>query len=237
MKQPYLCTLTGADDTIDPDDLIRISEAYPFVEWGILIGSREGHRFPSTGWIKDLLARKAKINLSLHICGPHLLKITQGHPPGTMFERGAFQRCQLNFHAEPQGDVAEQIADAFTAMLPQWSPKIIFQLDGKNHGLASRSLGRGLACAGLHDLSHGAGILPDGWPAGGSKIFHVGYAGGLGPENVAEQLPVIDAAADPTPYWIDMETKLFTGLQFDLVKCQFVLARVEEFRNDEHPLS
>ena len=35
-------TLTGADDSVNPEDLIAISKEFPFVEWGILIGSNTG---------------------------------------------------------------------------------------------------------------------------------------------------------------------------------------------------
>jgi hypothetical protein len=160
-------TLTGADDTVDPDELLEISEAYPNVEWGILIGSQHGHRFPSQTWIISLMngvrELRNKPNLSLHICGAHLKRIAAGKPldlPNGMLD--IFQRCQLNWHGEPQGDIFDNIMNAFDAM-PSWSPEVIFQLDKANDDLAPEMSGR-MIMSGLFDLSHGAGVLPEEWP-------------------------------------------------------------------------
>lgn len=221
-------TFTGADDTVSPGDLLAISRATAErapgfdIEWGILIGSQHGHRFPSEAWILRLIEQfGSQLNLSLHICGGHLRFITEGLPlriPANVLS--AFDRCQLNFHAKPQGDIAANIMQAFQAM-PHWTPEVIFQLDGVNNELARAS---GLKrVAGLFDLSHGAGVLPDEWPKTGPFAdFPLGYAGGLGPENVSEELPKIHAAA-AGPYWIDMETKLFRGLQFSPGYCLDVI--------------
>ena len=46
MKLQYV-TMTGADESVDPKALIELSKEFPFVEWGILIGSQSGMRFPS----------------------------------------------------------------------------------------------------------------------------------------------------------------------------------------------
>jgi hypothetical protein len=218
------CTFTGADDTVNPEDLAAISKEYPQVEWGILIGSRTGHRFPSAKWIRSL-NRLEGLNLSLHICGTQLDLVSSGlRLLGTAVGEGLpFQRCQLNFHGIKQSDIGGALAEAFSLMQP-WSPEIIFQLDGVNDKLPYPLLLQGFRCAGLFDLSHGAGVLPDEWlnlPTG----FPTGFAGGLGPENIAEELPKIAAVAREG-WWIDMETKVFTGFQFDLGKCREVLKTV-----------
>jgi hypothetical protein len=36
----------------------------------------------------------------------------------------------------------------------------------------------------------------------------LGYAGGLGPQSLAEALPRIEAAAGQGPFWMDMESAL-----------------------------
>ena len=53
------CTITGADDLVDPDDLVVLSREYPFVEWAILISaSRAGTpRYPSSAWLERLQNR------------------------------------------------------------------------------------------------------------------------------------------------------------------------------------
>lgn len=233
-------TFTGADDTVDPRQLIAISEHSPIVEWGILIGSQHGHRFPSYHWIGTLQTlANPQVNLALHICGRHLRDIAAGRSIAALPKMQRFQRCQLNWHGEPQGEISSNIYRAFKEMEGYWTPEVIFQLDGANNGLPVHCASM-KKTAGLFDLSHGAGVLPEVWPKNdvsddedfkqdtGLARFPIGYAGGLGPENLREQLPKIHAAARGD-YWIDMETKLFEGLQFDMAKCREVLKIVEEF--------
>lgn len=225
-------TLTGADDANDPAVLAALSAKYPFVEWGILIGSHSGQRFPSVGWIKSLLEERVSggntMRLSLHICGRHLRDIAAGRSALTDFIGPGlcgFDRCQLNWHGEKQGDIAENILAAFCNLAP-WEPEIIFQLDGVNGDLASGCIRR-FRCSGLFDLSHGAGVLPDQWPHARAE-FSCGWAGGLGPENVASQIVAIRDRAYG-PFWIDMETRIRTDGRFDLAKCYDVLDQMQPF--------
>lgn len=229
-------TLTGADASVDPENLATLSQEFPFVEWGILIGSGVGNRFPPIDWIRDLievkLASSQRLNLSLHICGSHLRKIANGRSdlmdvigPGLL----SFDRCQLNWHGERQGNISENILSAFCNLTP-WAPQIIFQLDGVNDHLTS-SAARRFSVAGLHDVSHGAGVVPDKW-AHAFSDFQCGWAGGLGPENVVAELEKIEAVAfRAMPYWIDMETKLRSNGDdyFCLEKCRRVLEVVRPF--------
>lgn len=226
-------TFTGADDTVSPEALIDISKSWPHVEWGILIGSQHGHRFPSENWItRLLLAAPQGMNLSLHICGKHLRDIAAGKGIALYPKMTKIARCQLNWHAEKQGDIANSIYRAFKEMESAWNPEVIFQLDGVNDTLACESASKfEKRIAGLFDLSHGAGVLPKEWPACTdlSAAYPVGYAGGLGPDNLREQLSLIHSVA-AGDYWIDMETKLYNGLQFSLEKCVDVLKIVDEFK-------
>lgn len=224
-------TFTGADDTICFGRLADFAREHPIAEWGILIGSKEyhAHRFPSHRWIGEFLERVHKdVNLSLHICGSQLRNIAKGMPLNVNFDLSRFRRCQLNWHGEKQGEISEHIRGAFLDMADRWDPEVIFQLDGVNDGLAlacSRNMRR---VSGLHDLSHGAGKVPDEWPATGNTHIYLGYAGGLGPDNLREELPKIAEAAQGE-YWIDMETKLFDGTTFCLPACAEVLDIVEEW--------
>ena len=61
----------------------------------------------------------------------------------------------------------------------------------------------------LFDGSYGAGIEPDSWKKPVYEDVPNGYAGGLGPENVAKNLDKINAIL-PENYttWIDAEGKL-----------------------------
>lgn len=228
-------TLTGADDSVDPRQLRKLSDEFPFVEWGILIGSNfGGTRFPSGGWIRNLIEERVGSNntmhLSLHICGRWLREIAAGRsnlPECLGSDLYAFDRCQLNWHGERQAwsAIRTNILAAFYQLEP-WEPTIINQLDGVNDELLSEA-SRRFRVAGLFDASHGSGQKPGEWPK--SRVdMQCGWAGGLGPDNVAAEIPRIAEQAYG-PFWIDMETKLFTGNQFDLAKCRSVLEAVDEF--------
>ncbi len=82
-------TVTGADDSTEPKELLDISREYPFVEWGILLSkSNMGrNRFPSMSWMHSLSSVFLKnnffvgggFNLSGHICGRWVRDICKGN--------------------------------------------------------------------------------------------------------------------------------------------------------------
>jgi phosphoribosylanthranilate isomerase len=76
----------------------------------------------------------------------------------------------------------------------------------------------------LFDASGGRGILGDWHSPIPGKIC--GYAGGLGPDNVLQELEKISAICNK-PFWIDMEGKLRTDDKFDLTKCVAVLDQID----------
>lgn len=163
--QIELVTMTGADESVSPQRLAELSKEFPFVEWGILIGSQSGMRFPSVEWINRLVDLRVedgnRMNLSLHICGRHLREIAAGRSNLEEFlgpRLGAFSRCQLNWHGERQGPIGEKILAAFCNFMA-WEPTVIFQMDGINDELRHRTSVR-FRCAGLFDRSHGAGVVP-----------------------------------------------------------------------------
>lgn len=212
-------TITGADDSVRPADLIELSLRYPFVEWGILASrSNTGTpRYPTEHWVKAFqdVAVQAGAKLSLHLCGGYVRGILRGEDtvPAWMLE--GFQRVQLNFHAER----VRWDLDALHARLAKMSPRqFIFQLDDVDgnplmDAVAAHNVGREkVDVVGLFDVSGGAGVLPDSWPLAASttmqQSLYFGYAGGLGPDNLVEQIQAIAAAAGPFKHWIDMETRV-----------------------------
>jgi len=81
----------------------------------------------------------------------------------------------------------------------------------------------------LYDSSGGKGISPSEWfpPVTGPnwQNYSTGYSGGLGPDNLKEELQNIASVVDSSveqvcPIWIDMESKIRTGDKFDLDKVQ-----------------
>lgn len=225
-------TFTGPDNSIKPEDLLALSREFPFVEWGILASAGQTGkcpRFPDTSWIEALqkLHGQNDMNLSLHLCGRWVRELLKGR---VIFSRDllhSFQRVQLNFHAEKSLCDPEQFV---SALIWIGDPRqFIFQIDG---GIGNEHLEAVFAYAGevvdavaLFDISGGAGILPERWPkplyfASANEYRYHGYAGGLGPNNLEEQLPLILEAADGGRIWIDMETRVRSGDDkiFDLDK-------------------
>jgi hypothetical protein len=203
-------TITGADDNTNIEDMVHLSEKYPFVEWGILIGSGECERFPSVDWISSLSGRG--LQLSLHVCGHQLRMLSQGSfaikdKMGDLYRM--FDRVQLNFHGLTSWDgCGSNILKAMSYDYLSWSPEIIFQADNVNEELVEDCISS-FRCSYLFDGSHGAGIAPDKLRTPDSLPYQLpcGWAGGIGEDNIVKTIEEIESFHDK-PYWIDMETKV-----------------------------
>lgn len=230
MKIKYV-TLTGADDSIDPADLIPLTKQYPFVEWAILFSqSKLGvERYPSLDWVDELVEEVApnrQINLSAHLCGKWCEDALKGEI--TFLREGtydkAFNRVQLNM-GKDRLQLAVKSKPLIDATMRVRQP-VIFGGNYKYVSVSGRFF-EDTSLFPLFDASGGRGVETKEWPkpflgSDGAPIF-CGYAGGLGPDNVAAELErIADVAGDMT-IWIDMETKLRTGEKFDLEKCERVL--------------
>lgn len=217
-------TMTGADDSIYPNQLTKLSQQYPYVEWGILLSSNsEGkYRFPSLIWMEELKALESNIQISGHICGKWVRDLLIGQNTfvierPTIFDM--FQRFQLNFHAEQLTVNPEAFMQSVQIL--SRGRETIFQLDGVNNSLIQPFIDKKKYVAGLYDTSHGAGLIPKAWPKKISGI-NMGLAGGLGPENLAEQLDKMSESIGNNTIWIDMETKIRSDNDkiFDLEKVE-----------------
>ncbi len=164
-----------------------------------------------------------------------------------------FQRIQLNFHA----DLHKVNNDKFLqALKSQYSKQYIFQLDNVNNDVLYLAMKNYINAVGLFDTSGGAGILPNQWPEPISAKSYVegghgdtdeinipvysGYAGGLSPDNLKEQLEsiqhVVDCAWNPhssteAKIFIDCETHVRSNndKQFDLDKVRQFLEIAKPF--------
>lgn len=223
-------TITGADDTIAPADLLALSQRYPYVEWGILLSANSmgQPRFPSMEWL-ELLAhfKKGKgkaLRLSAHFCGSWVTEFLQGSDVPNQFLPDLwpmFNRVQLNTHGRHHKFNAygfEKIASLSK------EKEYIFQFDGRNNDLVKWAVTSSLRFSVLFDRSGGNGVLPGSWPLALDGIF-CGYAGGLGPDNLSQEIPKILARAERRPIWLDMETKVRSenNLFFDLAKVETCL--------------
>jgi hypothetical protein len=218
----HTVTLTGIDFWTNRVRLALISQKYPFVEWGVLLSkTRMGreNRYPSEEWINELAGSnsdhtyRGSLNLPLagHLCGAWARDLVNG---GKQFatERGywlgLFNRIQLN--------VKQQDLDPTKLKegLDQTSFRGRFIIQINQAGISDWMLDLP-NCDFLFDCSGGQGVLPGQWP---TAVEHCGYAGGLGPDNLATQLEHIGRATQGRSVWIDAESGVRTGDVFDLDK-------------------
>ena len=99
-----VCTLTGADDTIQPEDLFRLSAEFPFVEWGILYHEalKGAGRYPAFKWIDvlcDQMPRYPTARFALHVCGREAVNLFLLGTGNVSRTASCFDRVQINFIA------------------------------------------------------------------------------------------------------------------------------------------
>lgn len=217
-------TITGADDSIRPEELTKLSAEFPFVEWGILVSAKNygTERFPSMNWIDRLFEAKLdnpNMVLSMHLCGTYVRQLLKGC--GYFVERmsdfeGVFDRVQINTHNIKHDFHAEFVH--FIQAAKEF--EFIFQYDEENKATVEQiSTFAEARTSLLFDASGGRGLLPGAWPLPLNGI-KCGYAGGLSPENLQAQIQLIEEKVGDTPIWIDMETHVrsLDDAVFDLYK-------------------
>lgn len=211
---PAFITFTGADDHTDVDDMIALSKRYP-IEWGILFSpSRQGvdPRYPG-GEAQSRFAWSG-LRLAAHLCGAHSRAIMAGRSVDIPIDLAVFSRIQVN-HTAPE------------------PPRIITFRNGwgKMRCIAQTSaetFPKDTSVDWLFDASGGRGVTPAAWPAHPGRM--VGYAGGIGPDNVRAVIEQIGASA---PCWIDMESGVRTADRFDLSLCRRVCEAVYDRTESE----
>jgi hypothetical protein len=222
MNLKYI-SITGADDKVDIGELIRLSRAFPLVEWAILYyPSRTGaNRNPSAEWRREFLARCDFANKAAHLCETAVPSFAE---EGFEFapELRQFGRIQLNFTRERL--MQHRLVQLLSRVSEEKGTQFITQENEKNPGVS------GLFSPNRHhqilfDASAGHGVSPAQWPGTIPGKF-CGYAGGLAPDNVAAELERIERAAGTAPFWIDMESGVRTDNEFDLHKVEQVLETV-----------
>lgn len=210
--KPLFVTFTGADDMTPMSDLLSLSKQYP-VEFAILFSrSRAGdHRYPSKLWTDQL--KGLDLPLAAHICGAWATQIIETGSCDIEGRLGDFKRIQVNTSRPLDLDI-----------IASWKAKLfkIYRRDFSVILQTRDNFPEDDRVEWLFDVSGGLGLSPKAWPQpqprnAGVKI---GYAGGLGPNNVSEALKRIDSK---TPYWIDMETGVRNAYNhFDIKKCRKV---------------
>ncbi|MFI5296906.1 MAG: hypothetical protein ACHREM_02315 [Polyangiales bacterium] len=227
-------TITGADDNVKIDDLLALSEEFPFVEWGTLFSiARMGTaRYPSGSWLVrfyDRMACRRAGRASMHFCGESAKLLMRGAlsmklPP--LPDAPQSVRMQINgFRAD---DLAPNI-DAVRQTIAAAGAEIILQVRAEDQIVPGAEIARqlGLGTSLLWDPSGGRGVESHAWPRPPIDV-HMGYAGGIKPSNIIDVIRAI-GVVDP-PYWLDMESGVRDERdQFDLGLVREVLQKAAPF--------
>lgn len=220
---PRFITLTGADDDTDVDEMVRLSKRYR-IEWGILLSkTRQGTgRYPGENKLAQFWALAGNhLVLSAHLCGEYSRRVMAGNGLADVIpvDLGFCNRVQVN-HAEPSIFRVSSFAGS-------WGPRGVVQWRGdsfpKEHSVDL-----------LFDRSGGEGKAPSAWPKHPGSYQMVGYAGGIGPDNVLDVIAQIEAESSHVgqdsplaeSYWLDMESGVRTNDHFDLNLCRAVCEQV-----------
>lgn len=230
----------GADDTVDPAALMRISEQHGWVEWGVLFRPEKSGspRFASDEWLKRLgqVNSAGRMRLAGHLCATHVDELLRG---GTSFVRklydAGFRRLQVNATAANGADVTLFADAAGAAACVEALQQAMHALPEVEFILQRNALTRPLWApfleqsapppnmSMLFDESMGMGV-GGAWAPPPPRHISFGYAGGLSPNNLTEQLARISEVAPGRTLWVDMETGVRSSLPdgtdvFDLAKC------------------
>ena len=193
-------TITGADDSTDPLEMLDLALAYPWLEFGILVSaSREGSpRYSSRSWQQTLLKSAHRMNLSMHVCGKWAREIFVGAvawgdlPP----IKTEVERIQIN------GNPSDITYPAFPPIAN--GIQLIVQYPRALKYLTACQE-QHLNCVPLFDESGGEGRIWREWTD--LPLDYVGYAGGIGPDNVADAVKQVSEMRSG-PFWIDMEGRV-----------------------------
>jgi phosphoribosylanthranilate isomerase len=228
---PQHVTFTGLDERTDLERVKQLSKLYP-VEWGILYSpKRAGNepRYPLPAHANKFVGHG--LMLAGHLCGGaartalHLERANLG--PEDMALLSALvgiNRVQINYVPNP--DAWPHLRTDTGLPLGYWEAERFARTTQHPVIVQHRTLTYP-EYTGLHylfDKSGGKGEGPKNWPKHPDGKRLVGYAGGLGPEVVVEQLARMDTSG---PYWLDMEGRVRTADDWlDLDKCEAVLEQV-----------
>lgn len=229
MMRLRLVTITGADDTVQPRELHKLTVDYPFVEWAILFSiTKQGMvaRYPSVPWMA-VLSNYGGLPKAAHLCGGWARQAMGGDTlPFGVVEGilGRVLRVQLNISPYRLQTNHEALARFIIGVQASsgWGIPTIIQTDQPNAIPWLRTnihVGDGYQKPlVLDDKSGGMGVrgkfdrppfLPR--PVGGPKRRMAGFAGGITPDNVVEVLEEIQAMPYDLDYWIDLESGVRTG--------------------------
>jgi phosphoribosylanthranilate isomerase len=227
-----IMTFTGIDAKTDSDWIKRMGRKYStgfggqMVEFAILRSPKAGQsaRYPSKEDVRKITNYVYPDQLAFHLCGDYARKVHNGEWMELLdiIDFSLVSRVQVNsIEADDAAIVRLQRFAKFIGkpVIMQWRTPTFPYIAGDVRLLQDKSGGTG--------TSPSEWFTPDSIAKKAKKI--IGYAGGLNPDNIKENLPKISKAAHGLPYWIDCESGVRTDDWFDKDKAESMMAAVFEF--------
>lgn len=213
-------TFTGVDEFTRLGDCRIICGEDERIEFAVLWSFSKGgvaRRYPAKPF--ELCNRLPPGQRAIHACGEAAERLCwlESSLLSGLDKRGT--RLQVN---KPDYDERELLNLATLAKAT--GMEVIIQCGGSGSEVVWRP---GLSV--LFDGSRGKGMLPSAWPKPMSvydRADVIAYAGGLGPHNMDEQLPLIDEARGGGSFGVDMETYVRTDDWLDIGKVEAVRSAV-----------
>lgn len=254
-------SMIGANEKLPAADVVDFLRAYPMSEIGVGVSAGKGaYGTPRFDYVMSLWDKYMEKyvpgetgTIALHINGngqdgekgwPAL--VSQGNLPLELFAMMCFPNMsiQLNhfgydFKPENANDLANsvnlwlRIAPRSRLILSHCA-KTAGYIDAFNRVVSTYNNGS-LKWDVLYDASFGGGKMATQYAAPLYPGIRQGYAGGLGPDNIEEELPKISAVQkNPNAeIWIDAEGKLQTDDKktLDLAKAEQFYNKIIRFQN------
>lgn len=203
------------------DEIIDLGKRYPCAEFAIQAHpSKFSQHMPRYAWFDTLVhaARVNKMNLAMHVNAEYRTELCRGIVPYHLKnlwevrrndDTPVIGRVQVNINGG--NDKFDFYADKIANIISAYPDiKFIFQYAPAQDKRIRQLAKQNVPFALLYDVSGGEGKLSrDSW--GGIILpgYQTGYAGGLSPDNVVENLNYVNKLL-PANYdtWIDAEGKL-----------------------------
>lgn len=228
-------TITGADDSTDPQNMVSLQREFPLVEWGILFSRNscgEEPRYPGTRWMK-ILDGKDDLRLSVHLCGDVARSCASNDDFVGMacILVPSCRRIQVNLGEGGQQHLVARLQYyAFHQDIVIQSTRAGLDTSSAREIRATHGMGHDVQL--LIDVSGGRGIEYR-FPTPGYPHDLIGFAGGITPQNVQAKLfDARDAAVGCKEFWIDMESGVRTDDQLDMRKVRSVLETCAEWKRE-----
>lgn len=231
--KPKWVTFSGADDNVVVSDLVVFSKRFSCIEWGVLYcPEKEGTaRHPSAVWRESFLDQRFN-STCLHLCGEQVFRnLFDPRRRETILRHAKrYTRCQIDINIKKPTFSDDDVLGLYLLLLEN-DLTIVVRYDAERSDVVHRlfdRVGRSEMTRRVHVLfdtppGHGKALKP--WPIPLNYDTYYGYAGNLGPGSVGQQLARIREVLheDFEDYWLDLESGVRTGNQFDLYKLTMVL--------------